>query len=315
MIEKLKTETNPINNELAREELESFMANPGLADLADLFGVSDLPTSITEKIDVLQQIATEYWDFRKGAERQDVNWDDDLLDREDSRQRRIVLEAANKLGLVQNTVPLNTRPNTLAILGGANKSPLRRLMYGLGIVEDFDQVVYLGSSRSLPEAEKERTFDYAPEAQTEFDLGCSALEKVLSAEEIDEISIKRDGDIWGMKLYGFELRGQKKTAFALSTPQQIGQVRATTYDNYRFYADRAELANDPNHSVVAVTNAFYTKGQQLPAVQELTVPYGVQVETVGFSVDYDGTILKPCPLLMETKAAIDAAARLELVLR
>ena len=154
------------------------------------------------------------------------------------------------------------RPDFLAILGGANRAPYDRLRYGLSVVEDFEQAVYLGSSRKISDAEREKAADYAgADAQTEFDLGCGAFETLIGAIMIGEIDIERGGDTWGMRLYEFEHNGQPKTGFVLSTPMTIGERRATTYDNYRFFADRAELATNPDSTVVAITNAFYTAGQ------------------------------------------------------
>ncbi len=304
-------EINLTSKELASKELNSFVSNPGLTELADLFGVKELPTDTTEKLAVLQDIAARYWDFRKGAERQAVDWNDEVLDQEDSDQWNSVFDAANELGLVQNTEPRNKHPKTLAILGGANKAPLDRLTYGLSVVDDFDQIVYLGSSRIVSDAESAKVAEYAPEAQTEFDLGSGAFEKVLAAKLVSEYTIERNGDTWGTRVYEFERNGVKKTGFVLSTPQTIGDRRATTYDNYKFFADRAELSDDPEHTVVSVTTGFYVAGQHLPAVQELTLPYGVKVETVGHSAEYSGMVRKPSQLLQETKSAIDAAVRLD----
>lgn len=306
-----KTETKLSPEALARQELDAFVNNPGLAEMAGLFGVEELPEGQKEKLSVLQKLAAEHWDFRKGAERQAVDWNDELLDKEDSEQWNIVFEAADKLGLVQDTEPLNKRPNSLVILGAANRAPLDRLRYGLEHVEDFDQVAYLGSSRPVSDAEREKAADYAPDAQTEFDLGCGAFETLLGAKMVDEIREVRGGDVWGMRLYEFERNGETKHGFVLSTPHQIGERRATTYDNYKFFADRAELANDPDHSVVAVTTGFYTAGQHFPAVQELTLSFGTKVETIGHSAEYSGVTRKPSQLLQETKSGIDAAVRLE----
>jgi hypothetical protein len=295
----------------ARQELEAFVNNPGLAEMAGLFGAEELPEGQTEKLAVLQQVAAEHWDFRKGAERQAVDWNDELLDQEDSVQWNIIFGAADKLGLVQDTGPQNNKPHSLVILGGANKAPLDRLRYGLEHIEDFNQVAYLGSTRPVSDAEREKAAEYAPRAQTEFDLGCGAFETLLGATLVDEVSEERGGDIWGMRLYEFVYNGQTKHGFVLSTPQKIGERRATTYDNYKFFADRAELADDPDHTVVAVTTGFYTAGQHLPGVQELTLKYGTVVETIGHSAVYTGATRKPSQLLQETKAAIDAAVRLQ----
>lgn len=312
MTDKTEIQEQNVSSEImARHELGAFVNNLGLSKIAELFGVEELPEPTEERLQVLQKVATEHWDFRKGAERQAVNWNDELLDQEGSEQWNTVFEAADKLGLVKDTEPKNKHPNSLVILGGANKAPLDRLRYGLEKVEDFDQVAYLGSSRPVSDAEREKAADYAPNAQTEFDLGCGAFETLLGAKMVDEISIERDGDTWGMRLYEFDRNGEMKHGFVLSTPQQIGERRATTYDNYKFFADRAELAEHPGHTVVAVTTGFYTAGQHLPAVQELTKVYGTEVETIGHSAEYSGVVRKPSQLLQETKAAIDAAVRLE----
>lgn len=295
----------------ARQELDTFVSNLGLAEMAGLFGVEELPEDQSQKLAALQKVAAEHWDFRKGAERQAVDWNDELLDQEDSEQWNTIFTAADQLGLVQNTEPQNKRPDSLLILGGANKAPLDRLRYGLEHVDDFGQVAYLGSSRPVSDAEREKAAEYAPNAQTEFDLGCGAFETMLGATMIDEISEERDGDTWGMRLYEFEHNGVTKHGFVLSTPQLIGERRATTYDNYKFFADRAELANDPDHTVVSVTTGFYTAGQHLPGVQELTLKYGTNVETIGHSAEYSGVKRKPSQLLQETKAAIDAAVKLQ----
>lgn len=312
-----QTETQPkVEQQLspeakAQQELEAFVNNPGLAELAGLFGVEELPEDQSEKLLALQKVAAEHWDFRKGAERQAVDWNDELLDQEGSVQWNTIFEAADKLGLVQDTDPQNKKPNSLLILGGANKAPLDRLHYGLEHVDDFDQLAYLGSTRPVSDAEREKAAEYAPKAQTEFELGCGAFETLLGARMVDEISEERNGDTWGMRLYEFEHNGETKHGFVLSTPQQIGERRATTYDNYKFFADRAELADDPDHTVVSVTTGFYTAGQHLPGVQELTLKYGTNVETIGHSAEYSGVKRKPSQLLQETKAAIDAAVRLQ----
>lgn len=329
----------PTPRELAQKELETFISNPGLDELAALFAASATispvgntlvseeavsPAAATAKLAMLEKIAAEHWDFRKGAERQATSWDNTLLDQEGSLQWNTIFGAANQLGLVENTKPVNTRPNTLAILGGANLAPLDRLRYALEVVEDFDQIAYLGSSRPIPYGSPERAkvASYVKEAGnahiplTEADLGSSAFETLLGAIKTDEVTIERDGDTWGMRVYKFERKGETKHAFVLSTPQTIGssKARATTYDNYRFLARQLELDKDPDHTIVAVTTGFYTAGQHLPAVQELTLPYGVRVETVGHSAAYSGVTRKPAQLLQETKAAIDAAVRLEAAL-
>lgn len=298
-------------HELAKEELESFINSYALADMAHLFGAEELPTDTGERIAFLQELAASNWDFRKGAERQAVNWDDNLLDQEGSEQWNRIFAAADSLGMVESGEPLNKNPDFLVVLGGANKAPLDRLRFGLEQVDSFGQVAYLGSSRAVSDAEREKAAEYAPNAQTEFELGCGAFETLLGAKMVDEIIEERDGDTWGMRLYEFEHAGETKHGFVLSTPQMIGERRATTYDNYDFFAKRAELSENPDTSVVAVTTGFYVPGQHLPGVQELTQPFGTKLETIGHSAAYSGVVRKPSQLLQEMKSGIDAAARLQ----
>jgi hypothetical protein len=308
--------SNETGHERAQSELDKFAQNPGLTEMAKLFGQEELSTEPQERLAQLQELAAANWDFRKGAERQATDWDNELLDQEGSEQWNTIFDSATKLGMVESSRPRNRNPDSLVILGGANKAPYDRLHYGIENVDNFGLVAYLGSSRPVNEAEREKAKDYAPDAQTEFDLGCGAFETLLQAHQVSEDRVERNGDIWAWREYEFEIDGETRTGFVLNTPQQIhdttagSERRATTYDNYRFFADRAELQNNPDHTVVAVTTGFYVPGQHLPAVQTLTLPYGTAVETIGHDAAYSGAVRKPSQLLQETKAAIDAAVRL-----
>lgn len=315
------TEVKPFS-EQASAQLDAFVNNPGLEALASLYGAEELPNDRSEKLRALQAVATEHWDFRKGQERQEASWDDALLDEPDSPQSKTIFDASTQLGMVQNTTPVNKHPNSLVILGGANKAPLNRLTYGLGAVSTFDQVAYLGSSRPISDAERNNAKDYAPEAQTEFDLGCAAFEKIFETTVVAETRIPRDNEEWKMRIYQFKHAGEEKHGFALSTPSVIGVRRANTYDNFTFFGGSVELDKDPGHTAVAVTTGHFVPGQHLPGVQELTLNYGTQLETVGHNAEYDalnpdgsGIVRKPRQLLQEAKSAIDAAVRLKMALR
>jgi hypothetical protein len=313
--------------DLARQELARFVENPGVAELASLYHV-ELPSDQGERLQVLQQTAATYWDFRKGAERQATDWNvEGALGEEGSEAWNAVFSAANKLGQVESSTPSNRKPSYAVVLGGANKAPYDRLRHLEESLDDYGMLVYLGSSRSISDAEREKAKDYAPDAQTEYDLGCGAIETQHSnARVVNEDTTVRNGDTWAYRLYEFEVeQGQPdgttatvtKHAIALSTPIEIhtgedGKTRrATTHDNYRFFAERAELVEHPDATVVADTNAFYTPAQHLVAVQELTLAHGVQVETIGPSAEYTGVKRLPSQLLQEDKSGIDAAVKLE----
>lgn len=260
--------------------------------------------------------AASHWDYRKGAERQEVNWTDEVLDDPASEQSQAIFDAADRLGLVQSSVPNNKNPNYLTILGGANHAPLHRLAYGIGAVETVGKaIVYLGASRVLPDGERQKTSDYAPGAINEFELGCAALETVLGARIVEDIREIRDGDVWHTRMYEYEQAGVTAVAFALSTPKTIGKRRANTRDNYDFFARQAQLDIHPEDSVVSVTTGFYRQGQHLPGLQHISLPYGIELETIGHDAAYGGAVRKPTQLLQETKTAIDAAIKLDAALK
>jgi hypothetical protein len=309
----------------ALAELDRFVSNPGHDELAALYNV-DLSVEPRNRLQALQKLAVAHWDFRKGAERQATDWDiEGELNQEGSVAWRVVFEASDKLGQVESSRPKNKKPDYLVFYGGANKAPDDRLLYGLESVYDFGMLVYLGSSRPISDRERGISENYAPGAKTEFDLGSGAIETRLEAQLVSLDKIERDGDVWAWHEFEFDillnpgggaLAKYPRTAFSLSTPRRIVGTdglsrRATTYDNLQFFAHMAELAQNPDKSVVAVTTGFYVPGQHLPAVRELTLPYGVKVETIGHSASYSGVKRKPAQLLMENKAAIDAAVRLQ----
>lgn len=292
------------------KELDSFLNNPGWDELAAEFSNKPLPVDTDERLVVLRGLAAN-WDFRNGAERQAVNWDDSALGDEDSALWKSVFRAGDKLHMVQDGVLHNKSPKYLAILGGANKAPFDRLRFGLEAAEDFEHVVYLGASRSVLPAEREKAKAYAPDAKTEFDLGSGAFKALLGAKLTDDFTIERDGDTWGLRAYDLTYKGTEKTGFVLSTPTTIHGKRATTYDNFKFFADRAELSKDPEATVAAITTAFYVPGQHLAAVQELTLPYGTPVETIGHSAGFSGVRRTATQILQEAKSGVDAAVRLD----
>lgn len=299
----------PKGVEAARHHFEKFVYNPGLDDLAGLYGVPELPVGADARLATLRAIANQYWDYRRGFERQEVDWGA-LPTGHDSSMSQAILAATRKLGLVESGKPSNRRPDFLVILGSANLAPIDRLSYGLSSVENFNHLVYLGASRSVSQPEQTKVAAYAPNAVTEFDLGCGAFETVLGAKTIAEVNLLMENEPYRVRLYGFQHNGTQKYAWALNTPREVNYHRATTYDNYRFFAHWANLEKNSADSVVAVTNAYNAHCQGFPGIQELTLPFGTTVETIGYGPASEPSFVSIPQLLQETKAGIDAAARL-----
>lgn len=292
--------------------LEAFINEPQLANMAALFDDRELPATPYEKLGRLRQIAVEHWDSRKEKTRQQVDWAKANLAEEGSEAWDVIFEAADQLGLIESTVPTEKNPNWLIIPGGANKAPLHRLTYGLESVDSFGQLVYLGAGRNISDLEKENAAEYAPGAETEYDLGCGAFETLLGAEQMDEFTFEYEGNTWTKRVYEFERDGELRQGFVFGAPQKIdGERGANTHDMLRLFGEQAGMAEDPKQSVVIATNAFYSKFKDITAAQELTLAYGTPVETIGCSADYTGVKRLPSQLLQETKSAIDAAVALQ----
>ena len=292
-------------------ELCSFISNPGLDELANLYATDISTYSTEQRLVALGSLASAHWDFRKGAERQSTDWSEERLNVIDSSQSRVIFSAAAKLGMVASSCAENKCPDYLVVLGGANRSPLDRLRYGMEQTDDFGQILYMGSDRPLGDAEKQKANDYAPGAETEYQLGVGAFTTYLGAEKIERARMLFEGETWGVELFDFALNnGEKKRAVAFNSPQMIGTHRATTYDNYRFLARIATLHHHLRTTIVSVTTGFYVPAQHAPALQEITLPYGVTLETIGHDAGYSGANRTSTQLLQETKAAIDAHKRL-----
>lgn len=313
----------------AQAELDSFIANPGLTELATLFGEPDLPEDPSERLAALKEVAAQHWDFRKGAERMDVNWDETNLQEEGSEQWHATFEATDKLGMVESTKPAREHYDFLTILGGANLAPLLRLQYGLEAGSTFGAVVLLGSDRKVGANERPKTDTYAPGAVSEYDLMNGAVETLLGdrigARDTFEIKnpearVAGDPKNWKVKYYELD---DGTPIFSLSSDflpdrdttkdARKQKNRANSADTYAFMRNLAgDMLNADAH-VLNVTNAFYKPFQHLDGVRELELPTGAHVETIGFEAGYGNTGLKrtASQLLQETKGAIDAAARLQ----
>jgi hypothetical protein len=313
----------------AQAELDSFVTNPGLSELATLFGEPELPDDPSKRLTALQEVAAQHWDFRKGAERMDVNWGEENLQEQNSEQTHIVFNATDKLGMVESSHPERDHYDFMTILGGANLSPLLRLRYGLSAGATFGAVVLLGSDRKVGPKERSATDTYAPGAVTEYDLMNGAAETLLGDRIVarDTFEIKNpegrvtgDSKNWKVKYYELD---DGTPIFSLSSDflpdrdttkdARKQKNRANSADTYAFMRNLAGDMLNPDAHVLNVTNAFYKPFQHLDGVRELELPTGAHVETIGFRAGYGvmGQRRTASQLLQETKGAVDAAVRLQ----
>lgn len=291
----------------AIEYLVRFVNNPGVEHIVKEFDPQYAHIKDPNKrIDRLAEIAAEHWDFRKGRERFEIT-EIQPMDEPDSELGKIILEGARRMEIAISSPATLRHYSIVAILGGANKSPLNRLRYALEQHISYDMLIYLGSEREVQLPEQANVKDYASGAQTEFDLGKGALSSLLGIQMAETGEYEVATSEWRIT----HLQSKDgKPIFILSAPPFLGGKRANTADTYDFMRRFFQEELTPKKNVLFTTASTYRYAQYFDAVREISLRTGVDVEIIGFDADYTGTETSPSQFLQELKAAADAAVRL-----
>lgn len=309
-----------IGYEKATAELEAFVENPALNEVLVGSGFDITQAETLERGEYLKNMRTfanEHWNFRKGRERTETTWDDKPT------EQSVYYEQFVLLGMVESSGLSNGQYDFLLVLGGANRSPIQRLQYGLEQDADYKHIVMLGAGRPVSAAEQKKTADYAPGAKNEYDLMDGAARTLLGgtivAEEmlpLQSTTPKALPEHW--KTNYFET-SDGRHVFSLHTDFELqdtssAQNRAKTGDTYKFLRSLAGDMLNPDAKVALVTNALFTNAQRLDAIREITLQTGAEVEAVGFDAAYSGVERTEKQLFAELRAAIAAADRLQTAL-
>jgi hypothetical protein len=291
----------------AMKYLIRFVTNPGVERIVKEFDSHyvDINDS-NERIDYLAKLAAEHWDFRKGRERFEIV-ETNPMDDPSSQLGKEVIEGARQLEMATSSSATLKHYSIMAILGGANKSPYYRMRYALEQRITYDMLAYLGSEREVLPPEREQTKDYAPGAQTEFDLGKGAITSLIGSQLADTGEYELITSEWRIA------RLQRKDGvpiFLLSSPPFLGGRRANTADTYDFLRRLEQEALTPPKNILFATGAMYRYAQYFDAVREISLRTGVDIEVIGFDPTYADMDFKPSQFLQELKAAADAAVRL-----
>jgi hypothetical protein len=259
-----------------------------------------------KRIDYLQKLAAENWDFRKGRERFEVEANQPM-DEPGSELGKRIFAAAKEADMASTSPATLKHYNLVVILGGANNSPYNRLRYALTQNITYDLLAYLGSERELLPPEREITKHYAPAAKNELDLGKGAILTLMNDQLATDGVYEVYTSEWQI------IRMQQKDGvpiMLLSSPPYLGGKRANTADTYDFLRRLEQEGFTPEKNILFVTGALYRYAQYFDAVREITLRTGLDVETIGFEQAFAGLDFKPSQFLQELKAAADAAVRL-----
>lgn len=143
-----------------------------------------------DDFDGLCTALSETFDFRSGSDgKPKERWEADASDFLTICTPELETEiygVASEFQLTGDSVPKNPHVDAALVMGGANKTPLIRTRYAKKLMGSRllvpQKVIGLGSSRVVGDEERDKAVEYAPDAQTEFDLMCGAFEEVFDVE-------------------------------------------------------------------------------------------------------------------------------------
>ena len=274
-----------------------WLCTPELDILVKRFG-NEIPLGLPFR-DRLNWLAgfSEAWDFRRMQKNTKDNrtgeaarW---LIDHSSLKeeQTEASIRAAEKLGMINAVLPSKKSYDAILALGGARMSCLFRMRYAKELCEKYGirtkEITGLTGTRLISDSERSATDTYAPDAITEFDLMCAAAKSEfgLTQEECRERGIlKSVNNSWEKVRYKSEIL-MTVLAAPSSEPEKR---RANTADTFRFW--REQRKNDKENTILLVTSQIYVPYQQLEAVRMLGVPYGYNVETVGFPREWSANM-------------------------
>lgn len=261
--------------------MEAWARSDALRDLVAAFG-GEAPRDL-ELGDLLAWLAkfSARWDFRGGRERNLV--DPPELD---EAIPELVLRAAARLGLVGESEPRATSYDHVLVLGGLARACLARPLHAAQLLRQgrisAGEVVALGGYRPLKGDERSLVEQVVgdEELANEYEVMDAGVRRAFglggpTAERGEESETV--GMSWRVRDYrpadGFAIQ-------VVAAPSTKPGRRSNTPDTYGWFATAlAQL--EPGQRLLLVTSDIYRPYQHADALRMLTLPYGVEVDTIG----------------------------------
>ena len=272
---------------------KSWLYTPELDILVEQFE-NRIPQnlSFTDRLDWLVNFS-QIWDFRRMQ-----STAKDLKTGETARwlisnsnlnemQMTAAVKTAEKLGMVNGQAPSDKNYDAILVLGGARMSCLFRMRYAKKLCDSYGirakEIVGLTGMRLISDSERSATDTYAVEAETEFDLMCEAAKNVFGLK----VEESREGELldslncsWAIARY----KNRIPITIVAAPSLEPEKRRANTADTFQFWREQRKAEEE--NSALLVTSQIYVPYQQLEAVRILGIPYGYNLETVGFPKEW-----------------------------
>lgn len=201
------------------------------------------------------------------------------------------MNTAQKLGMVDCTLPIQSSYDAILVLGGARMSCFFRMKYAKELCDSqgiiAKEIVGLTGMRPISESERSATDTYAFDADTEFDLMCAAAQNVFEAARVESFTKTTDGNLnssWARAQY----TGIVPIIVLAAPSTEPDKRRANTADTFTFWEKQRNIQKGKR--LLLVTSQIYVPYQQLEAVRILGLMYGHSVETVGFPREWSANM-------------------------
>ena len=286
-------------------QLEEWIRSDTLQELSHEWGGAPPHEESTEALfDWFDEFSESHWDFRKGRER-NLATAPVLSD----AQAAAAVTAADSIGLSDSRGPSRAQYDYALILGGLVRACMTRPAYAaevLGSGATLSSVVALGGFRALSKDEVELGESLGANAENEFGAMIAGLQRSfaeLSTPLVDRSSEQSGNAGWAVATF------EERPIQVIAAPSREPDVRrANTADTFAWWAKRQ--GSDIHHAnILLITNPIYVPYQGAAAIENLAIPFDVNVETVGISSAASdlGThtqVFGPPNFLQETRSAI-----------
>lgn len=303
-----------------------------IADRATtLNGLTDVQVDVLRRIVAIEQTASTDFNFRaQEGEQYRERAEADVADF-DAGLREQIAVLADRLGLVSPRPPQSRKYDVTLIMGGGYRSPLLRARYA-GLLQrsgvDLGKLFFLGSPRFVEKpAERLVVEEYAPGAADEFDLmiaaaeaefgtvpgavtflcGCPSAEAVCPAWPFGDPGRMPPQFMHERNVRLLDGAG-RVTGTVLSAATSRPPLRPDTSDTFALWARQSDPR--PGQRVLAVTTQVFVPFQAFDGLRMAYLPYGVDIDVVGFGADWGDRPETAEYLLQETLSAIRSGRRL-----
>lgn len=293
--------------DVLRSEIEAWIDSDAFTALASAEGARP-DGNVAERLAYLDGFSACAWDFRAKAarlaeagyiERNQVDPDEVSGDRE-----RLTVAAASALGLATARPPRAASYDHVLILGGLVRATLWRSLYAGALLSSGKvsarEVTALTAFRDLVRNPSDLALDEAsllgvfglPLTETEASVMEDCMAKAFALDQPlttqDEGSTEGDH---GRFRVATATAGAMKVSLVAAPNPKSGQ-RADTGQTMRYWAEeKARLKQ--GDTILFVTSSIYVPFQHVVAIQNLALPYGTRVETIG--VDHSVVDSSPMP--------------------